>query len=96
MSKETQMVFMSGLNIIPTHKEALADSAFFNNELVQASLYAREVGRMMPTTPALRGVWNAMKPSYQAIINGSLSPEEASAKMQKDAEKFIAEMFQQY
>jgi len=96
MSKETQMIFMNGLNTIPTHKEALADTAFFNNELVQASLYAREVGRMMPTTPALRGVWNAMKPSYQAIINGSISPEEASAKMQKDAEKFIAEMFQQY
>jgi maltose-binding protein MalE len=66
------------------------------NKIVQQSLYAREVGRMMPVTPALRGIWNAMKPAYQAIINGSMSPEEASARMQRDAEKFINEMYEKY
>ena len=96
LSKESQLSFTRDLNTIPTHKAALRDSLFLNNKLVQQSLYAREVGRMMPVTPALRGIWNAMKPAYQAIINGSMSPEEASAKMQRDAEKFINEMYQRY
>jgi arabinogalactan oligomer/maltooligosaccharide transport system permease protein len=88
-----QLRFMQALNSIPTHKQALADSLFLNNELVQASLEAREVGRMMPTTPALRGIWNAMKPAYQGIISGAMEPAIASRKMQSDAEEFIAEMY---
>ncbi len=96
LSKETQLSFTAALNTIPTLKEALRDSLFLKNKIVQQSLYAREVGRMMPVTPALRGIWNAMKPAYQAIINGSMSPEEASARMQRDAEKFINEMYEKY
>jgi maltose-binding protein MalE len=48
---------------------------------------------MMPTTPALRGIWNAMKPAYQGIISGAMEPAIASRKMQSDAEEFIAEMY---
>jgi arabinogalactan oligomer/maltooligosaccharide transport system permease protein len=95
MRKESQLAFSQKLNTIPTSKAALQDSLFLNNELAQASLHVRNAGKLMPTTPALRGIWNAMKPAYQAIINGSLAPDKAAAKMQKDAEKFLAEMFEQ-
>lgn len=96
MRKEVQLRYTTALNTIPTSKAALEDSTFLNDKIVQASLYAREVGRMMPTTPVLRGIWNAMKPSYQGIINGVMTPAEASEKMQADAEQFVKEMYEEY
>jgi arabinogalactan oligomer / maltooligosaccharide transport system permease protein len=51
-----------------------------------------EHGRLMPVVTELRAVWDGMRPAYQAVLGGSLSPAEAAARMQSEAEGFIATM----
>ena len=46
----------------------------------------------MPVNPELRAIWDAMRPSYQAVLAGTMSPEKAAEEMQKEAEKKIEEM----
>jgi arabinogalactan oligomer/maltooligosaccharide transport system permease protein len=43
----------------------------------------------MPVATELRAVWDGMRPSYQALLGGALAPEDAAARMQADAERFI-------
>lgn len=49
----------------------------------------------MPIDPEMRAIWDAMRPAYQSLLNGRLTPEQAALKMQTDAEKLIHEMFAQ-
>ena len=44
-----------------------------------------ENGRLMPVATELRAVWDAMRPSYQALLGGAMTPEAAAAAMQRDA-----------
>jgi arabinogalactan oligomer/maltooligosaccharide transport system permease protein len=39
----------------------------------------------MPVETELRAVWDAMRPSYQALLGGAMTPEAAAAAMQRDA-----------
>lgn len=49
-------------------------------------------GRIMPVVPEMRAVWDAMRPSFQNVMNGEATPEAAAARMQADAVRKIAEM----
>ena len=68
------------------------DSTYLLRPHVAESLSQYEVGRAMPIVPELRAVWDAMRASYQSVLGGYLSPEDAAAKMQHDAEQKIQEM----
>jgi maltose-binding protein MalE len=46
----------------------------------------------MPVVPEMRAIWDAMRPSFQNVLNGDLTPEEAARTMQQEAEKKIREM----
>jgi arabinogalactan oligomer/maltooligosaccharide transport system permease protein len=39
----------------------------------------------MPVATELRAVWDGMRPSYQALLGGALTPDAAAAQMQRDA-----------
>jgi arabinogalactan oligomer/maltooligosaccharide transport system permease protein len=39
----------------------------------------------MPVATELRAVWDGMRPSYQALLGGVMSPAAAAAQMQRDA-----------
>jgi maltose-binding protein MalE len=45
----------------------------------------------MPVVTELRWIWDAMRPSYQAIFTGNMTPERAARAMQAQAEKLIRE-----
>lgn len=51
-----------------------------------------EVGRPMPIVPELRAIWDAMRPSYQAVLGGTETPEQAANEMQRSAIQKIREM----
>ena len=51
-----------------------------------------EVGRLMPIVPELRAIWDAMRPSYQLVLSGTIAPKEAARRMQEDALRKIREM----
>jgi maltose-binding protein MalE len=46
----------------------------------------------MPIVPELRAIWDAMRPSYQLVLSGAISPGEAARRMQDDAVRKIREM----
>ncbi len=46
----------------------------------------------MPVVPELRAIWDAMRPSYQAVLAGTKTPEQAARDMQNYALRRIKEM----
>jgi arabinogalactan oligomer/maltooligosaccharide transport system permease protein len=92
LSDNVQQEFVSATGIIPSSLALRADSSFLSRPHMKESLSQLEAGRAMPVVPELRAVWDAMRPAYQAVLGGYLSPEEAATQMQKDAEQKIREM----
>ncbi len=91
-SAEIELEFTKALATIPSRIEAQNDTIVTGNETISSSRYQLEVCRAMPVVPELRAVWDAMKPSYQAVLGGAMTPEEAAKQMQVDAVKKIKEM----
>jgi maltose-binding protein MalE len=88
---ETELEFTKLTGAIPSRKEAFASAVVSENRITQSSIYQMEVGRPMPVVTELRWIWDAMRPSYQAIFTGNMTPEEAARAMQEQAEKLIRE-----
>ena len=91
-SEEVQRKYMARLKTLPSRKALLAQAESSSDGTLQASAQQRKQGIAMPVDAELRGVWEAMRPHYQALLNGSVSPEEAAATMQSDAEQNIQRM----
>lgn len=72
--------------IVRQRPELVAD------ELMAASRAQIDKGRLMPIVPEMRAIWDVMRPSYQSVLNGELSPADAPGRMQAEALAAIAEM----
>lgn len=94
VSDEVQVMFTEKLNTLPATYTAQKYPVVENNEILRQSKYALEIGRPMPIEPEMRAIWDAMRPAYQAVLNGSMTPAMAAAAMQKEAIKKIAEMYE--
>jgi maltose-binding protein MalE len=89
---ELQLQTARLLNTMPTRTVLYDDPFVKNDELLINSQKQIEFGRAMPVIPELRAVWDAMRPSYQAVLGGSKTAEQAAADMQNLAVRKIAEM----
>src|SRR4029079_220349 len=49
-------------------------------------------GRLMPTGIELRAIWDGMKPNYQGLLSGAMTPSAAAAAMQRDSVRNIEVM----
>lgn len=92
LSPESELRFTKEMNTIPSRKEALESPIVTENPIVKASKNQLEVSRPMPVVPEMRAIWDAMRPAWQSILNGTMTPEGAAHKMQKDAVEKIKEM----
>ena len=92
MSEENQMESTRELYTMPTHRRVLASDFVASNDILRNSRMAIEHGRPMPVVPELRAIWDAMRPSYQAVLAGTMSADEASVRMQELALRRIREM----
>lgn len=90
-SSEVELEFTRAMGTIPSRKEAFTDSLILHNEIIQNSIDQLAVGTLMPVVTELRWVWDAMRPAYQSIFTGRLTPEQAAAEMQSLADKLIRE-----
>jgi maltose-binding protein MalE len=90
-SPEVELVFTEVTASIPSRKEAFQSPIVKENKLLQQSLYQLMVGRAMPVVTELRWIWDAMRPSYQAIFTGEKTSEQAAESMQNLALKLIEE-----
>ncbi len=89
---ENQLETVKELNTAPTRKSLYRSPEVVNNEILKNSLLQIQRGRPMPVVPEMRAVWDAMRPGYQAVMGGAMSPEQAAAQMQKLAVRKIREM----
>lgn len=91
---DNELAYTRKLSAIPSRFEALSSPLVLSNPILQRSQDQLTVGRPMPINPEMRAIWDAMRPPYQNIFNGRLTPEQAAAEMQKLADQKIAEMFE--
>jgi len=92
LSPENQLQTAKQLNTFPTRKEVYQDPFILKDEILQNSQKQIEFGKPMPIVSEMRAIWDAMRPSYQAVLGGTIGPEQAAIQMQKDAVKKIAEL----
>jgi maltose-binding protein MalE len=91
-SAEVQVEFSRVLHTAPSRISARASAVVAEDDLLRQSLHQLEVGRPMPIIPEMRAVWDAMRPNYQAVMAGTMTPEDAARNMQEMAERKIREI----
>ncbi len=89
---DTQRRLVERLRMLPVRRSIQADPLFQSDPTLAASQRQLENGRLMPVVTELRAIWDGMRPGYQAVLGGSLTPAAAAGRMQADAEGFIATM----
>lgn len=92
MEPRQQLETAKALSTMPTRTVLYQDPFVLNDEILLNSRRQIDRGRAMPVVPELRAIWDAMRPSYQAVLGGAKTPEEAAHDMQQLALRKIAEM----
>jgi arabinogalactan oligomer/maltooligosaccharide transport system permease protein len=85
VSDDVQRRIVHDLRMLPSRRSMENDPLFKTDPTLKASLAQLKNGWLMPTATELRAVWDAMKPHYQGLMSGALTPEAAAAAMQRDA-----------
>jgi arabinogalactan oligomer/maltooligosaccharide transport system permease protein len=93
-SNDVQHRIVAQLKMLPARRSALDDPLFETDPTLQASLAQLKNGRLMPVETELRAVWDAMRPPYQALLGGAMTPEAAAAAMQQGALEKIQQIRQ--
>jgi arabinogalactan oligomer / maltooligosaccharide transport system substrate-binding protein/arabinogalactan oligomer / maltooligosaccharide transport system permease protein len=91
-SREVQLGLAKTLSVQPADLVARADPEILADPTLRASRDQIDKGRLMPIVPEMRAIWDAMRPNYQSVINGELTPEEAASRMQDRAALMIERM----
>jgi arabinogalactan oligomer/maltooligosaccharide transport system substrate-binding protein len=84
--------FTKAVGTIPSRREAFAKLSEIADENLKGSMEQIMVGKPMPVVSEMRVIWDSMRPSYQAVLNRSKTPEQAAKEMQELAVKLIREM----
>ncbi|MCI0707151.1 MAG: extracellular solute-binding protein [Ignavibacteriae bacterium] len=92
LSEDNQLETSRELGTAPTRRSLYSHPAIVSNEILQNSLRQIQQGRSMPVVPEMRAVWDAMRPGYQAVMGGALTPEAAAQSMQQLAQRKISDM----
>jgi arabinogalactan oligomer/maltooligosaccharide transport system permease protein len=84
-SDEVQRRLVQRLKMLPGRRSAWDDPLFETDPTLATSRLQLERGRLMPVDTELRAIWDGMRPRYQALLGGTMTPEAAAAQMQRDA-----------
>jgi hypothetical protein len=90
-SAEVQEKMALQLATTPVDKTVLASPALKHNPALMASMEQIAHGRPMPIRPQMRQIWEGMRGPYQLVMNGAITAKEAAHRMQREAEKNIAD-----
>ncbi|QQS38274.1 MAG: extracellular solute-binding protein [Ignavibacteriales bacterium] len=92
MSPEKQLETALEVKTFPSQKILYDDPRLTNDDILLNSMKQIELGIPLPIVTEMRAIWDAMRPSYQAVLGGAVSPEKAAADMQKSAITKIKEL----
>jgi maltose-binding protein MalE len=88
---EVQAAYASRLGSLPSLLSLQGDTIEADPILAPSMEQVRR-GRPMPIVVEMRAIWDAMRPSFQNVMNGESSPADAARAMQQLAVRKIAEM----
>lgn len=89
---QAQVDLARTLSVLPSDLEARKLPDFATDPVMQASNAQIAKGRLMPIVPEMRAIWDSMRPGYQSVMNGEMTPQEAAEFMQQRAVNAIARM----
>ena len=93
MSEENQMESTRELFTMPTHLRVQRERRSCTTTRSSGIPGYRSItAGPMPVAPEVRAIWDAMRPSYQAVLAGTKTAEQAARDMQALALQRIAEM----
>ncbi len=92
LAPEQQLETAKALNTAPTSRALKYHPDVLSNPILINSLLQIQRGRPMPVVPEMRAIWDAMRPSYQAVMGGNVTAEQAAHDMQKLAKRKIRDM----
>jgi arabinogalactan oligomer/maltooligosaccharide transport system permease protein len=84
-SPSVQRRLVEKLRMIPARQSIYDESLQSTDPTYLVSRAQAEHSRLIPVATELRGVWDAMKPQYQALLGSATTPEAAAAAMQRSA-----------
>ncbi|MEY2487462.1 MAG: arabinogalactan oligomer / maltooligosaccharide transport system substrate-binding protein ganP [Verrucomicrobiota bacterium] len=90
-SAEVQMEMALKLATTPVDRAVVNSPAIQTNPVLIASMQQIEHGRPLPIVPQMRAIWEGMRGPYQLVMNGAITAKEAARRMQREAEKNIAD-----
>ncbi|MEY2545324.1 MAG: arabinogalactan oligomer / maltooligosaccharide transport system substrate-binding protein ganP [Verrucomicrobiota bacterium] len=90
-STQVQEEMAAKLATTPVDRQVLESPAVRANPTLAASMRQIEHGRLMPIMPQMRAIWEGMRGPYQLVMNGAITAREAAKRMQREAEKNIAD-----
>lgn len=94
-SDAVQRRLVERLKMLPCRRSAWDNPLFETDPTLAASRAQLKNGRMMPVATELRAVWDGMRPGYQALASGNVTPAAAAAQMQREAVHYIDLMHRQ-
>lgn len=92
LSPEKQLETALEAKTFPSRKEIYEDPLMLNDEILVNSLRQINNGIAMPIVTEMRAIWDAMRPSYQAVLGGAITSQQAAELMQSSAVSKIKEL----
>lgn len=91
-SYEVQTDLARSLSVLPSDLQARQLPEFASDPVMIASRAQIDKGRLMPIIPEMNAIWASMRPGYQNVMNGEMTPVEAAKFMQERALTTIERM----
>ncbi|MBE0643565.1 MAG: extracellular solute-binding protein [Bacteroidetes bacterium] len=92
LAPESQIIFSERLKTIPSQIAAQNDPRVLADPFIRVSVEEVRIGVPSPLIPEMRAVWDAMRPPYQSVLGGNLTPAAAAKEQQRLALQKIREM----
>lgn len=92
LSSESQKKFSQAAGIFPSRLDLKDDPDLQQQPLFKENQQILTTGYPMPIVPEIRAVWDSLRSQLQSTLAGSVTPEEAAALAQSQAEDQIRTM----
>jgi arabinogalactan oligomer/maltooligosaccharide transport system substrate-binding protein len=89
VSRGKQLDIPGSLAQLPVRREALEEPSFRADPVLSGAARQMQIGVPFPGAPWMGCVWRAVKAEMRDTFEGSATPREAAAAMQRDAESCI-------
>jgi arabinogalactan oligomer / maltooligosaccharide transport system permease protein len=92
LNSENQLETALEIKTFPTRLDLYDNPLIKEDEILQNSRRQIELGTPMPIITEMRAIWDAIRPVYQGVLSGAISPEKGAEEMQKNGQIKIREM----